>query len=193
MSDQFGNPQQPYGWQQQPQQPYGDPQQPFGQQPSGNQQQFGSPQPYGNQPYGYPQPYGTPAQPGVVPGTLKAAVVFMFIGGALEAIGAIGSLTGGAGATGFGAVISAGLWFWMAISCRQGKNWARITSTVFFAIDCVLLLVVIAAASKLAGTAGVGLVVGSAVLQWLIGLVAIVLLWMRPSSAYFSAMSGPRF
>ena len=32
-------------------------------------------------------------------------------------------------------LIGIGLWIWMAQSNKAGKNWARITSTVFFAID----------------------------------------------------------
>src|SRR6516165_8175211 len=31
-------------------------------------------------------------------------------------------------------LIGAALWLWMAQSCKAGKNWARITSTVLFAI-----------------------------------------------------------
>jgi hypothetical protein len=36
----------------------------------------------------------------------------------------------------------------------------------------------------------VALVVGSSLVQWLIGLSAVVLLWLKASSAYFKAMSG---
>ena len=32
-------------------------------------------------------------------------------------------------------LIGIGLWLWMAQKNKAGKNWARITSTVFFAID----------------------------------------------------------
>ena len=32
-------------------------------------------------------------------------------------------------------LIGVGLWLWMAQKNKAGKNWARITSTVFFALD----------------------------------------------------------
>jgi len=189
-----GYPQQPYGGQDQfGQQPYGQPPQPYGQQPYGGQDQFGQ-QPYGQQPYGYPQPYGSGLPRPPIPSTLRTAIIFMYIGGALEVLGVVISLAAGAaGSSTLGAVIGAGLWFWMARANRSGAQWARITSTVLFAIDCVLLLAIIGLASKVAGTAGVGLVIGSALVQWLIGLVAIITLWARPSSAYFNAASGPRY
>lgn len=52
----------------------------------------------------------------------------------------------------------------MAVSNRAGKNWARITSTVFFGLDCLVL-----------------------------GLGAIILLWRKESSAYFAAMSASTY
>jgi hypothetical protein len=83
-----------------------------------------------------------------------------------------------------GGLIGAALWLWMAQSCRAGKSWARVTSTVFFGIDT--LSVVIGTAAVQGG--GLSRIYGYVV--WAIGLVAIILLWQRSSSDYFR---GPRY
>jgi hypothetical protein len=75
-------------------------------------------------------------------------------------------------------VIGVAVWLWLARSCLGGKNWARITGTVLFAIATIDLLV------------GFGISVAGAVhiyalLVWLIGLGAVIFLWRRDSSAYF--------
>jgi hypothetical protein len=87
-----------------------------------------------------------------------------------------------------GGLIGAALWIWMAQSSKAGRGWARITSTVFFAIDTI---------SALLGASGAsGLSVGGAaraygIVVWLIGLVAIIFLWQRASSDYFRP--APRY
>jgi hypothetical protein len=81
-------------------------------------------------------------------------------------------------------LIGAALWLWMAQSCRAGKSWARVTSTVFFGIDT--LSVVVGTAAVQGG--GLSRIYG--ILVWVIGLVAIILLWQRSSSDYFR---GPRY
>lgn len=81
-------------------------------------------------------------------------------------------------------LIGAGLWFWMARSCLAGKSWARVTSTVLFGIDTLSVLVGTAVAGG-----GVTRIYGF--LIWVIGLVAIVFLWQRPSSDYFRG--APRY
>jgi len=78
------------------------------------------------------------------------------------------------------------LWLWMAQMNKAGKNWARITSTVFFALDTL---------GAIGGLAGGALSGGSVnrfygLVVWIIGVVAIVLLWQRTSSEYFK--SAPR-
>ena len=84
-----------------------------------------------------------------------------------------------------GGVIGVALWLWMAYSCKAGKGWARIVSTVLFAIDTLSLL---AGAITSAGAARIyGIVV------WLIGLAAVILLWQRQSTAYFKSSSAPRY
>ncbi len=79
-----------------------------------------------------------------------------------------------------GGVIAAVVWIVLARVCLQGRNWARITGTVLFALSTVDTLVglttPIALAVKLWGA-----------LVWPIALTAIVLLWRRGSSAFFKA------
>ena len=76
-------------------------------------------------------------------------------------------------------LIGAALWLWMAQSCRAGKGWARIVSTVLFAIDTLAVLI------TNAGTAGGGLTRAYGLVVWVVGLIAIILLWQRASSGYF--------
>ena len=83
-----------------------------------------------------------------------------------------------------GGLIGAALWLWMAQSCRAGKGWARVVSTVFFGIDT--LSVIVGAAAVQGG--GLSRIFG--ILVWVIGLIAIILLWQRSSSDYFRA---PRY
>jgi hypothetical protein len=81
-------------------------------------------------------------------------------------------------------LIGIGLWIWMARANKAGKNWARITSTVFFGLDTLGLLASFGQAETLLGRL-VSLVV------WLIGLGAIVMLWRKESSGYFAAARPP--
>jgi hypothetical protein len=76
-------------------------------------------------------------------------------------------------------LIGIGLWLWMARSNRAGKNWARITSTVFFGLETLSLLVGFRQAEPVLSRV-VSIVI------WLIGLGAVLLLWRRESSEYFA-------
>lgn len=78
-------------------------------------------------------------------------------------------------------LIAAGLWIWMARANLAGKSWARIVSTVLFAIETISVI------SSATVVAGGGATRVYAIVVWVIGLVAIVLLWQRSSSAYFRA------
>lgn len=96
------------------------------------------------------------------------------------------------GAAIVGAVLFVGLWLWMAFANRAGKNYARITSTVFFGIDTLFLLGGLALSAGSAGsikTSGVSVAVG--VLTWLVGLAAILLLWNKQSSDYYKPQQQP--
>jgi hypothetical protein len=81
-------------------------------------------------------------------------------------------------------LIGAALWLWMAQSSKAGKNWARIVSTVLFAIQTIN---VVAGASAVA-SGGASRIYS--IVIWLIGLGAIIFLWQRSSTEYFKA---PRF
>ena len=76
------------------------------------------------------------------------------------------------------AVLGIGLWLWMARANGQGRNWARIMSSVLFAVYTLELLL------GLRGpTTALSLVFP--VLTWLVGLGAIILLWRKESSDFF--------
>jgi hypothetical protein len=76
------------------------------------------------------------------------------------------------------------LWLWMAWKCRAGRPWARVLSTVLFAVATIGTVI------ALAGSTGAWGLLG-AIVSWFIGLAVIVLLWQRSSSFYFRA--GPRY
>ena len=90
-----------------------------------------------------------------------------------------------------------GLWIWMAVMNGKGRNWARITATVFGALSLASSL---SSVANLAGNAALGgatmpMSAGSTVLAIvdpLLVIAILVLLWVRPSSAYFSAVGEAR-
>jgi len=77
-------------------------------------------------------------------------------------------------------VIAAVVWIVLARACLHGRNWARITGTVLFALSTVDTLV------GLTTPLALGLKLWG-VLVWLVALTVIVLLWRRSSSAFFKA------
>jgi len=81
-------------------------------------------------------------------------------------------------------LIAIGLWLLMAWGNKNGQSWARITATVLFGLNTLFLLLSFVRATVSASLAFSALV-------WLIGLIAIVLLWRKESSEYFAA-AGPR-
>ncbi|KAF0846357.1 hypothetical protein [Nocardia caishijiensis] len=157
------------------------------------------------------------AEPRAVPENIRMAFVVMLVGAAVAFLAGAYALTdidtvranmldssGGAfrgssldvlvyatvGATVVGALVNVGLWIWMAFSCRAGKNWARITSTVFFGINVLsTLYAVVALVADLGVTAGAA---AFNVAGFVIGLGAIVLLW-HPGSAPFFAPARPQY
>ena len=90
-----------------------------------------------------------------------------------------------------------GLWVWMAIMNGKGRNWARITATVFGALSLAGSL---SSVGNIAGNAALGgatmpmptASVVLSVLDPLLVIAILVLLWVRPSSAYFSAVGAAR-
>jgi hypothetical protein len=77
------------------------------------------------------------------------------------------------------------LWLWMARANGQGRNWARILSTVLFGLATLELTGVFRTPVI---RVGVGVTVFGPtfpVLTWLVGLAAVWLLWRPASSAFF--------
>jgi hypothetical protein len=75
-------------------------------------------------------------------------------------------------------VLGIGLWLWMARANNQGKNWARIVSTVLFGLATLDLLGVFSQPKTLLGLV-------FPVLTWLVGAGAVWLLWRPDSTAFF--------
>jgi hypothetical protein len=88
--------------------------------------------------------------------------------------------------TGFivGGVIGCAVWIILARLCQAGKNGARITGTALFGLATLDTLVG-AAVAPISGA-----VRAWALVVWLVGLVAVILLW-RPSSNAFFKGTGP--
>lgn len=161
-----------------------------------------------------PYPGGTqmpePATRPSVPQSITRAVQLMYAGAAASLIGIIIALTtlssiksqiisknpsltttqvNNAEHVAIGVLIASGLigaalWLWMAQSSKAGKNWARIVSTVLFAIETIN---VVAGASAIS-SGGASRIYS--IVIWLIGLGAIIFLWQRSSTEYFKA---PRY
>ena len=80
------------------------------------------------------------------------------------------------------------LWLWMARASGQGRNWARILSTVLFGLATLQLPGAFTQPTSHAGFGGTVLYYGSAVLfvaAWLVGAAVVWLLWRPASSAFF--------
>jgi len=158
-------------------------------------------QPY---PQGGETPPPAPARP-APPRPVKTAVMLMYVGAAVTAITLIVTVLTIhsiettmetranytpqqahqlAVAAIVEALITLGLWLLMAWANRSGYNWGRIAATVLFGLNTIGLLL-----AFLRGAGAVSLVF--AVVVWLVGLGAIVLLWRKESSQYF-ATAAPR-
>ena len=77
------------------------------------------------------------------------------------------------------------LWLWMARANGQGRNWARILSTVLFGLATLQLISVLQQPVSHAGVGVMVLGLLGTVLTWLPGLAAVWLLWRPASSAFF--------
>ena len=80
-----------------------------------------------------------------------------------------------------------GLWLWMARATSQGKNWARILSTVLFGLATLEFL----SALGVIGKNGVAQALFAG-LTWLSGLAAVWMLWRPASSAFFKSAKAER-
>jgi hypothetical protein len=79
-------------------------------------------------------------------------------------------------------VIGIALWLWMARANSQGRNWARILSTVLFGLATLDLFGVVSQPKTI-----IGLVFP--VLTWLVALAAVWLLWRPESRPFFKPQS----
>jgi hypothetical protein len=82
-----------------------------------------------------------------------------------------------------GALITIGLWLWMAWANDRGRGWARIVSAVLFTINTLDLLVSIDVVHATA-TVIIGVVI------WLVGLAALVLLFTKRSGPFYQQRSA---
>ena len=91
-------------------------------------------------------------------------------------------------------LVGIALWLWMARANGQGRNWARILSTVLFGLATLQL----GHPQPQGSPAGFGVTVlyyGVAALfvaGWLVGAGAVWLLWRRASSAFFKPQGFTR-
>ena len=75
-------------------------------------------------------------------------------------------------------VLGVALWLWMARANGQGRNWARILSTVLFGLATLDLFGVISQPKTVLGLV-------FPVLTWLVGAGAVYFLWRGESSEFF--------
>jgi hypothetical protein len=99
--------------------------------------------------------------------------------------------------------LECGLWLWMAWTAVAGHDWARILSTVFFGVMSLMLVHFLKAFPSPSGVTSTGPFIGtvplvsalpliSVALEWLAGLAALILLWQRASSQFFTASRQAR-
>ena len=154
------------------------------------------------QPAGSPQPNGTRSRGATapLPASMVTAVRLMYAGTAYALVWAIGTIAVAAsivrhhpvvddhrlsGVVTLAVLVCAAeiaLWLGIARACRRGSSGARVAGTVLFALHTLGVLGVLASSQAGLGPAKVLTLIG-----WLISLGAVVALWQRPSSAFFSA------
>jgi hypothetical protein len=79
------------------------------------------------------------------------------------------------------AIISVGLWLFVARGCQKGTKSARTTGTVLFGLDTLDLLIG-PFGLHAAGVDATKILSG---IVWLIGAATVALLWQRASTAFF--------
>jgi hypothetical protein len=83
------------------------------------------------------------------------------------------------------------LWLWMAWKTGTGRGWARVLSTVFFGFLCVQFIVSLAVMVNGKGT-GAPAVFMVILVEWGVGLAALIQLWQRGSSEFFALAKRTR-
>jgi hypothetical protein len=123
-----------------------------------------------------------------VPDTMANALTFMLAGAALAVVqGVVGALSelnrpAVAAASLVSGVIVAGIWWWVARVCQQGRAGGRVLGSVFFALSTLGIVQTLAGQFHVRPALAV-----VDVLSWLVGLGAIVMLWRRDSTAFFQS------
>jgi serine/threonine protein kinase len=166
----------------------------------------GAPFPPGAGPAGYPQPY-LPGSAGAVyklPASMKTSVRLMYAGAAYSLIDAffvVGGfniaisqrLTNGQANTpvllaliAVAGLIEAAVWLSVARACKNRRSGARVTGTVLFGLHTLGLIAVVANSTPDLGPTKVVVVIG-----WLVACAAVVFLWQRSSTAFFSSTGAP--
>lgn len=77
-------------------------------------------------------------------------------------------------------LVGVGLWLWMAWANGRGRGWARVLATVFFGLDTLFVLASLLRTGHTASTLAL------TSLEWVVGLVAIIFLWLRDSTEYIT-------
>ena len=77
-------------------------------------------------------------------------------------------------------LVGIGLWLWMAWANGRGRAWARVLATVFFGLDTLFLLY-----SLLRG-GHTGSTLALTGLEWAVGLIAVIFLWLRDTTDYIA-------
>lgn len=159
---------------------------------------------------------GSAPDDSAVPGPVRKAVRFMLAGGATTAIIGVflliativdknaltdssgkrlsdSEFTSGIVGTAITYLILVVIWVLMARLNRDGRNWARILASVFCAISTydAYTLVNSLTGGETITVVGVVYIVFTLVI-WVIGVIAIAMLWRSESSAYFRARSEAR-
>jgi hypothetical protein len=87
--------------------------------------------------------------------------------------------------------LECGLWLWMGWMALSGRGWARIMSSVLFGVQCWIFIDSLREFSSNSTVPNSGPFYGSilisATLEWLAGVVALILLWQRASSRFYAA------
>jgi tryptophan-rich sensory protein len=93
---------------------------------------------------------------------------------------------------GFVLLIALSLWLWMAWANKGGRSWARIMATVFFGLLTAggLAWLIIGLTRRHPSLTDVSIIVSLFLVYWLASLCAVVLLWERSSSDYYTAVSN---
>lgn len=84
-------------------------------------------------------------------------------------------------------LIAIALWLWMARMNNLGRNWARITASVFFVLWTYYTWVSI---GQTRGALTLILALVIVLVIWLIGLAALFLLWRPDSTAFFKGQAA---